>query len=76
VALYDLALVSLLVVVLVLFLRRSRGLDFLRTDPVRALGLTGTQLASIAVLATVVLWLALGSRRALPHRACGIATHA
>lgn len=32
-------------------------LDFLRTDRTRALGLTGTQLASIAVLATVGTWL-------------------
>jgi hypothetical protein len=32
-------------------------LDFLRTDTTRALGLTGTQLASIAVIAVVALWL-------------------
>jgi phosphatidylglycerol:prolipoprotein diacylglycerol transferase len=38
-------------------------LDFLRTDPRRALGLTGTQLASLVVIAVVGGWLTLGRRR-------------
>ena len=33
------------------------GLDFLRTDPTRALGLTGTQLASAVSVAVVGAWL-------------------
>lgn len=74
VALYDLLLVSVLLVVLVLFLRRARPaglaaalfaayysidrllLDFLRTDQTRLLGLTGTQLASIAALVVLAVW--------------------
>ncbi len=38
-------------------------LDFLRTDPVRAFGLTGTQLASIVVIGTVAAWLAVQALR-------------
>jgi phosphatidylglycerol:prolipoprotein diacylglycerol transferase len=38
-------------------------LDFFRTDPIRALGLTGTQLASIAVLLAVGGLLSLRGRR-------------
>ena len=87
VALYDLLLVSLLLLALVVFLRQPRAtgsavalfagwyalqrlaLDFLRTDPVRALGLTGTQLASVAVLLGVAAWLVARSRRgAEAHR--------
>lgn len=37
-------------------------LDFLRTDPVRAFRLTGTQLASVAVVPLVALWLIWRSR--------------
>ena len=37
-------------------------LDFLRTDPVRAFGMTGSQLASIGVLLFVAAWLALRAR--------------
>ena len=40
-------------------------LDFLRTDPARAFGLTGTQLASVVVLALVALWLVLRGHDAL-----------
>lgn len=75
VALYDVISVSILLVVLLLFLRKERSpgsagaifaiwyatgrllMDFLRTDPVRAFGLTGTQLASVAVIATAAVWL-------------------
>lgn len=42
------------------------ALDFLRTDPIRALGLTGTQLASIGVLASVTVWLVAQRRRRAP----------
>lgn len=38
-------------------------LDFLRTDKTRAFGLTGTQLASIAVIAVVGTWLRARHRR-------------
>lgn len=38
-------------------------LDFLRTDRVRAVGMTGTQLASLAVLGAVAAWIAARSRR-------------
>lgn len=38
------------------------GLDFLRTDPARAFGLTGTQLASVAVLGGLAVWLTLRAR--------------
>ncbi|MGH2750446.1 MAG: prolipoprotein diacylglyceryl transferase [Actinomycetota bacterium] len=37
--------------------------DFLRTDPVRAFSMTGTQLASVAVLVFVLTWLLLRARR-------------
>lgn len=81
VALYDLVSVTVLLLVLVWFLRRRRtagsaaalfalwyatgrvGLDFLRTDPARALGLTGTQLASVAVILVTVAWLAARARQ-------------
>ncbi|MGH2760589.1 MAG: prolipoprotein diacylglyceryl transferase [Actinomycetota bacterium] len=33
------------------------GLDLLRTDPARAFGMTGTQLASVAVLVALAVWL-------------------
>lgn len=84
VALYDLVLVSILLVVLLVFLRRPRAtgsavalfagwyavqrllLDFLRTDPIRAFGLTGTQLTSVAVLVGVLAWRATRARRPLP----------
>ncbi len=42
--------------------------DFLRTDPVRASGMTGTQLASIAVLVIVMSWLLVGRRKVQPPR--------
>jgi len=81
VALYDLLSVSILLVVLVVFLRKSRAAgsaaalfalwyatgrlftDFLREDPIRAFGMTGTQLASGAVIPAVLLWLVLRDRR-------------
>lgn len=34
-------------------------LDFLRTDPVRAFGMTGTQLASVLAVPAIVAWLVL-----------------
>lgn len=39
------------------------GLDFLRTDPIRAFGMTGTQLASVVLVPAVLLWLAARARR-------------
>ena len=49
------------------------GLDFLRTDPTRALGLTGTQLTSAVAVAVVGAWLLAcrrsGQRRAVPEAA-------
>lgn len=75
VALYDLLLTTILLVVLIRFLRSPRAAgsaialftlwyasgriltDFLRTDPRRLLGLTGSQLASIAAVAAVALFL-------------------
>ena len=38
-------------------------LDFLRTDPTRAFGLTGTQLSSVVVLVVTIGWLVLRRRR-------------
>ncbi|MGH9216411.1 MAG: prolipoprotein diacylglyceryl transferase family protein, partial [Acidimicrobiales bacterium] len=38
-------------------------LDFLRTDKTRAFGLTGTQLASIVVIAVVAAWLLARNQR-------------
>ncbi|HZD18127.1 MAG TPA: prolipoprotein diacylglyceryl transferase, partial [Actinomycetota bacterium] len=73
VALYDLILTTLLLVVLLRFLRASRApgsaialftlwyaggrifTDFLRTDPRPVLGLTGSQLVSIAAVAVICL---------------------
>jgi phosphatidylglycerol:prolipoprotein diacylglycerol transferase len=49
------------------------ALDLLRTDPVRAIGLTGTQLASLAVLAAVIGSLAFRAR-ALAGGAHSLAT--
>ena len=40
------------------------GLDFLRTDPTRAFGLTGTQLASVAVVLVTGTWLVVRAGRA------------
>lgn len=57
VALYDLLLVS------ALFVAERLLLDFFRTDPIRALGLTGTQLASVAVLLAVGVVLSVRWRR-------------
>jgi phosphatidylglycerol:prolipoprotein diacylglycerol transferase len=93
VALYDLLLVSALLVVLVAFLRSPRAagsaalvfaawysaerllLDFFRTDPIRALGLTGTQLASVGVLLAVGGVLSVRRRRAdRPDAARAVAT--
>ncbi len=39
------------------------GLDFLRTDPIRAFGMTGTQLASVILVPAVLVWLAVRARR-------------
>ncbi len=39
------------------------GLDFLRTDPTRAFGLTGTQLASVVVIVATGAWLLVRARR-------------
>lgn len=81
VALYDLLLTTVLVVVLIRFLRSSRAAgsaialftlwyasgriltDFLRTDPRRLLGLTGSQLTAIAAVVAVALALWWRSRR-------------
>lgn len=81
VALYDLLLVSMLLLVLVAFLRSPRAagsaailftvwyaverlvLDLYRTDPIRALGMTGTQLASAGVLLALALVLTVRWRR-------------
>lgn len=81
VALYDLLLVSVLLGVLVAFLRSPRApgsaailfgawysaerllLDLLRTDPIRALGMTGTQLASVAILVAVAVVVCMHRRR-------------
>lgn len=43
--------------------------DLLRTDPVRAFGLTGTQLASIAAVTVTTVWLVLREQRGwvYPH---------
>ena len=81
VALYDLVSVTILLGVLVWFLRKPRVpssvaalfalwyatgrllFDFLRTDPVRAFGMSGTQLASVVVIATVLGWLLYRARQ-------------
>ena len=81
VALYDLLLTTLLLVVLVRFLRSPREpgsaialftiwygtsrvfTDFLRTDPRRLFGLTGSQLASLLFIAIVAGALASRARR-------------
>lgn len=81
VALYDLVLTTLLLFVLIRFLRSPRATgsaialftlwyaggriltDFLRTDPRRLLGLTGSQLTAIAAVAAVALFLWRRSRR-------------
>ncbi len=39
------------------------GLDFLRTDPTRAFGLIGTQLASVVVIVATGAWLLVRARR-------------
>lgn len=39
------------------------GTDFLRTDPTRALGMTGTQLASAAVIPAIAIWLVMRHRK-------------
>src|SRR3990170_1343619 len=80
VALYDLLLTTLLLFVLIRFLRSPRATgsaialftrwyasgriltDFLRTDPPRLLGLTGSQLTAIAVVVAVALALWWRSR--------------
>lgn len=82
VALYDLLLTTLLLLVLLRFLRSPRAsgsaialftlwyasgrilTDFLRTDPRRLLGLTGSQLTSIAAVVAVALFLWWRSRTA------------
>ena len=81
VALYDLIITSVLLLVLIRFMRKPRAAgsaialftlwyagsrvltDFLRTDPRRLLGLTGSQLTSIAAIAAVVVFLAWRARR-------------
>lgn len=93
VALYDLVLTTILLIVLVRFLRTERAVgsaialftlwyawsrvltDFLRTDPRRLLGLTGSQLTSILAIAVVTTALALRARRgASPAAPQGIET--
>lgn len=82
VALYDLLLTTVLLVVLIRFLRSPRATgsaialftlwyagsrvltDFLRTDPRRLFGLTGSQLTSILAIAVVGAMVALRARRA------------
>ncbi len=82
VALYDLMLTTVLLVVLLRFLRSPRATgsaialfafwyaggrfltDFLRTDPVRLAGLTGSQLTALLVIAGTGIALWLRSRRA------------
>lgn len=80
-ALYDLILTTLLLYVLIRFLRSPRATgsaialftlwyaggriltDFLRTDPRRLLGLTGSQLTAVAAVAAFALFLWRRSRR-------------
>ncbi|HEX9123614.1 MAG TPA: prolipoprotein diacylglyceryl transferase family protein [Actinomycetota bacterium] len=82
VALYDLILTTILLVVLLRFMRRPRATgsaialftlwyaasrvltDFLRTDPRRLVGLTGSQLTSILAIAVVGTALLFRARRA------------
>lgn len=89
VALYDLILTSILLVVLLRFMRQARATgstialftlwyagsrvltDFLRTDPRRLMGLTGSQLTSILAIAVVGTALVLRARRPTASPALG-----
>lgn len=85
VALYDLLITSILLVLLVRFVRKERAVgsaiafftlwyagsrlftDFLRTDPRRLLGLTGSQLTSILAIVVVGAALVVRARRSTPE---------